>query len=257
MSLINNTMETIMKTLTVSSALMLCCSSVLSAEKNDNLPDPKLTEVWDPIPTIVTPNPVPSDAIVLFDGKNTSQWQHGDGSAVKWNVNNGSMTVAPKAGGIGSKQKFCDMQLHLEFKTPAVIDGLKGQQLGNSGVYLQGKYEIQVLNSYNNRTYANGQAGAVYKQSAPLVNASLPAQTWQTYDIIYKAPTFNADKSVNTKAYVTVLHNGVLIQNHTEIQGKTTYRGKPEYANSHGCAPIWLQAHGDEVSYRNIWVRKI
>lgn len=235
--------------------MVTSCTTI--AAKNDNLPDPKLTEVWEPIPAEVIPSPVPSDAIVLFDGTHLNEWHHGKDNPAKWSIQNGYTTIVPGTTGISSKQRFCDMQLHIEFMTPTPIAGKKGQGSGNSGIFLQGRYEVQVLNSYKNRTYSNGQAGSIYKQTAPLVNASLPTGQWQTYDIIYKAPTFDNSGKVKDKAYVTVLHNGVLIQNHTEIQGNTTYRGKAQYGKAHGCAPIWLQDHNDEVSYRNIWVRKL
>ncbi|WP_158971756.1 DUF1080 domain-containing protein [Paraglaciecola sp. L3A3] len=218
--------------------------------------DPKLTEVWQPVPAVVSTDPVPSDAIVLFDGTNLDNWNGHEGPA-KWIVENGTMTVATKTTGIATKEKFCDMQLHVEWRSPPKIAGKSGQQVGNSGIFIQGRYEIQVLDSYENVTYSNGQAGSVYKQSIPLVNATKPTGEWNTYDIIYKAPTFADSGEVESKAYVTVLHNGVLIQNNTEIQGSTTYRGKASYKKPHGCAPISLQNHGDKVSYRNIWARKL
>jgi len=245
-----------MKRTSIATLLVISCSGVYAADKQ-NLIDPTLTEVWEPIPAEVNSRPVPSDAIVLFDGNSLSHWQHKKDVPAKWSINGNYMTVKPKTGAITTKDNFCDIQLHVEFKTPAVIEGKNGQQSGNSGIFLQERYEVQVLNSYKNRTYSNGQAGSIYKQTPPLVNASLPPETWQTYDIIYKAPLFSADGNVKSKANVTVLHNGVLIQNHTEIQGGTTYRGEATYAKAHGCAPIVLQDHNDEVSYRNIWVRKI
>ncbi|MGJ8680048.1 3-keto-disaccharide hydrolase [Paraglaciecola sp.] len=224
------------------------------AQSNKDI-DPKLTEFWEPVPEVVTPGPVPSDAIVLFDGTNLDSWTGHDGAA-PWTVKNGYMTVAPGKKGISTKQKFCDMQLHIEWRAPEKTPGKKGQQQNNSGVFLQGRYEVQVLDSYENRTYSNGQAGSVYKQSLPLVNAMKPPTHWNTYDIIYKAPRFNDAGKLESKAYVTVLHNGVLVQNHTEIQGGTVYRGNPSY-KAHGCAPIFLQDHGNLVSFRNIWVREL
>jgi len=221
------------------------------------LPDPKLTEVWDPIPPIVNAAPVPSDAIVLFDGNDLENWQHSDGSAAAWTLSGGVMTVKPGSKGIRSKDVFCDIQLHLEWRTPEVIKGMSGQMMGNSGVFLQGRYEIQVLNSFENQTYSNGQAGSIYKQSIPLVNASKPPMQWQEYDIVYRSPKFDAKGKLLKKAIVTVFHNGVLIQDHVEIQGPTVFRGQPEYKQAHGCAPIFLQDHGDRVSYRNIWARNL
>ncbi|MGJ8693733.1 MAG: 3-keto-disaccharide hydrolase [Thalassotalea sp.] len=246
-----------MKKIIIISALTAIGScNLVFANKQDNLPDPKLTEVWQDLKRVDTSSGVPSDAIVLFDGHNLSQWQHNDGSEVKWTVADNVMTVKPGSKGIRTKESFCDMQLHIEWRSPEKVAGRTGQSDGNSGVFIQGRYEVQVLNSFDNETYANGQAGSVYKQSIPLVNASKPRLTWQTYDIIYQAPTFDDKGSVQTKANVTVLHNGVLIQNATEIQGPTTYRGKPAY-KAHGCAPIHLQDHGSLVSYRNIWARKL
>lgn len=226
------------------------------AANDDNLIDPKLTEEWKAVVKVDTSKSIPSDAIVLFDGKDFSQWQHADGSEVKWTLADQAMTVKPGTSGIQSKEKFCDMQLHIEWRSPEQIASRTGQNGGNSGVFIQGRYEVQVLNSYNNETYANGQAGAIYKQTAPLVNATRPVMEWQSYDIIFTAPTFKANGALNTKARVTVLHNGVVIQNNTEIDGATTYRGAPTYY-AHGCEALELQDHGSLVSYRNIWARKL
>lgn len=221
--------------------------------------DPKLTEVWEPQPPKVVPATkykAPSDAIVLFDGTNFDQWS-GKNNTVSWALNpDGSMTVQPKTGGIKSKKEFGSIQLHLEWKSPIDIVGKKGQKRGNSGVFLQGRYEIQVLDNNNNTTYVNGQVGSVYKQSIPLAMASVPTGEWNTYDIIYHQPKFNAQGTVVKKATVTVLHNGILVQDHFEIQGPTVFRGKPSY-KAHGKGAIFLQDHGDLVSYRNIWVREL
>lgn len=226
------------------------------AAKGDNLVDPKLTEEWKTVVKVDTSKSIPSDAIVLFDGQNFSQWQHVNGSDVKWTLSDNVMTVKPGTKAIQTKEKFCDMQLHIEWRSPEKVASRTGQHAGNSGVFIQGRYEVQVLNSYSNDTYANGQSGAIYKQTAPLVNATRPVMEWQSYDIIYTAPTFKENGALNTKAKVTVLHNGVVIQNNTEIKGATTYRGVPEY-NAHGCEAIELQDHGSLVSYRNIWARKL
>jgi Domain of Unknown Function (DUF1080) len=223
--------------------------------------DPKATEVWQPEPRVVTPGETaanaPSDAIVLFDGKNTVEWYMAkDSSACKWSVDaDGAMTVKPRAGAIQTRRSFGDCQIHLEWRTPSVVKG-EGQGRGNSGVFLQSRYEVQVLDSYNNRTYSNGQAGSLYKQALPLVNACRPPGTWQTYDILYTAPRFNADGMLVAPARVTVIQNGILVQNHTAISGSTEYIGLPVY-KAHGDAPLQLQDHGDLVSYRNIWVRKL
>lgn len=215
---------------------------------------PELTEVWEPVPEVVTPvveNQAPSDAIVLFDGTNLDAWEGGD-----WAVADGAMTVEPGTGNIRTKRGFGDMQLHIEFRSPEAVDG-DGQGRGNSGIFLQGQYEIQVLDSYDNTTYPNGQAGSVYKQHIPLVNASLPPGQWQSYDIIYEAPIFKEDGRIAKPAYVTIMHNGVLIQDHVEIEGTTKYIGLPNYESHSEERPIVLQDHGNLVSFRNIWVREL
>ena len=219
--------------------------------------DPKLTEVWEPEPAVVTfdEKGIPSDAIILLSPKGHA-FEASGGGEMPWDFKDGVLTVKAKTGLISSKQKFGDIQLHLEWRSPAKIEGKTGQQVGNSGVFLQRHYEVQVLDSHENRTYSNGQATSIYKQHAPLVNATKPSQTWQTYDIIYKAPKFNDDDSLKSPAFVTVMHNGVLVQNHTEIQGATTFRGQASY-KAHGRLPLELQDHGNPVSFRNIWVREI
>jgi len=195
---------------------------------------------------------------VLFDGTSLDAWQGDDGGAAPWMVDDGVVQIAPGDGGITTKESFCDVQLHLEWRTPAAgVNGNgTGQGWGNSGVFLQSRYEVQVLNSFGNETYSNGQAGSVYKQHPPLVNASKPPQTWQTYDIVFTAPEFGADGDLVSPAFVTVLHNGVLVQNHSEVQGPTGWIGYPKY-EAHGCAPLHLQDHGEGVEYRNIWLRKL
>jgi hypothetical protein len=234
-------------------------ASFFAQAQSEPLTLPEQTEVWQPEPTIVVPGTVttaPSDAYVLFDGKNTDAWQQEDGKPIQWKVEDGVMTVVKGAGDILSKQSFGDCQLHLEWRSPVESDDLKGQQKGNSGIFFQNRYEIQILNSYKNRTYSNGQAGAIYKQNPPLANACRPVGEWNTYDIIYKAPRWRANGSRETPGYFTVIHNGVVIQNHTEIQGTTEYIGPPQN-KSHGDAPFKLQDHGNLVSYRNIWVRPL
>ena len=219
---------------------------------------PELTEVWEPEPRVVTPGEgtaAPSDAIVLFDGKNTGEWTHEDGSPVKWKVTDSAMTVAAGTGSIFTKRTFGDCQLHIEWRTPAEVKG-KSQGRGNSGIFLQNRYEVQVLDNYNNRTYSNGQAGSIYKQSMPLVNACRPPGEWQTYDIIFTAPRFNADGEKTSSGHITVLQNGILVQNHTRILGTTEYIGLPKN-EAHGKAPIQLQDHHNPVSYRNIWIREL
>lgn len=221
---------------------------------------PEATEIYEPVPPIVTvdANGVPSDAIVLFDGSNLDEWMHvRDSIPAQWHIKeDGSMQVNNKSGDIRTKRDFGSMQLHLEWKSPAEIIG-EGQSRANSGVFIQQRYEVQVLDNNDNPTYTNGQVGSVYKQSVPLVMASAPTGEWNTYDIIFHAPEFEGEKLV-APAYITVLHNGILIQDHFEIEGIIKYIGWPEY-QAHGKAPIQLQDHGDNsrVSFRNIWVREL
>ncbi|MEM9412161.1 MAG: DUF1080 domain-containing protein [Planctomycetota bacterium] len=207
--------------------------------------------VW-PEPPIVEPGDsakAPSDAVVLFDGTDLSAFEN----AETWKVENGYAEVGKKS--IQTKQHFGDCQIHLEFCTPSEVKG-KGQGRGNSGVYIMGRYEVQVLDSFKNTTYYDGQCGAVYKQQPPTVNASRGPGQWQTYDILFTAPQFNEDGSVKSKAYVTVLHNGVMIHNHFELTGGTFWRKAPEYVKHPAKGPIRLQNHGNPVRYRNIWVRE-
>jgi len=220
---------------------------------------PELTEVWEPEPPKVTPGEAatpPSDAIVLFDGSDLDEWVAArDGGKAGWTVSDGHMTVQPRAGDIMTKREFEDFQLHIEWRAPAEVSG-EGQGRGNSGIFLQGRYEVQVLDNYNNRTYSNGQAASIYKQSIPLANACRPPGEWQVYDIIYTAPRFNADGIRVSPGHVTVLHNGIVVQNHTEIEGTTEYIGRPKNI-AHGKGPLRLQDHSNPVSYRNIWIRAL
>ncbi len=229
------------------------------------------TEFYEPVPAVVTPgatdSAAPSDAIVLFDGKNLDEWVlTRDKSPARWTVANGEMVVnkAQGVGNIETKRSFRNFQLHLEWKIPANITGTD-QARGNSGVFLASTgggdagYELQILDSYNNKTYVNGQAASIYKQSVPLVNANRKPGEWQTYDVVWTAPVFASDGSLKTAAYVTVLFNGVLVQNHFELKGETVYVGQPAY-KKYDRAPIKLQAHGDRsepISFRNIWVREL
>ncbi len=222
--------------------------------------DPSVTEVWEIKAPVITPGKnvgdAPSDAIVLFDGKNLDAWTTLDGKPAEWEVKDGAMTVVLRKGDIKTKQVFGDMQLHIEWRSPAEISG-QSQSRGNSGIFLQERYEIQVLDSYENETYPNGQAGSVYKQHTPLVNAARKPGEWQSYDIIYTAPRFGESGRVISPARVTIIHNGVLIQNNVEIWGPTEYIGLPVY-QEHGKASLRLQDHGDgKVSYRNIWLREL
>lgn len=221
--------------------------------------DPKATEVWEPVPRKVTPGKngaPPSDAIVLFDGTDLNEWKsRKDGSAAQWKVENGYMEVVKGMGDIMTNRKFGDIQLHIEWSAPTEIEG-EGQGRGNSGVFLQEKYEVQVLDSYVSRTYSNGQAGSLYKQSIPLVNATVAPGEWNVYDIIFHAPEFNADGIKVKDGYVTVIHNGVVIQNHQRLLGTTEYIGFPKNP-AHGDGSIILQDHSNPVRFRNIWVREL
>lgn len=214
------------------------------------------TEVWEPVPPVIqaAASQPPSDALVLL-GKDLTQWQSVKGGVAPWSLENGVLTVKAGSGDIKTTESFCDVQLHMEWRTPANFGEKKGQLRNNSGVFLQQRYEIQILDSYDNPTYPNGQAASVYKQTIPLVNASRAPGEWQSYDIIYRAPRFDGE-TLSSPAYITVLHNGVLVQNHVEILGTTEWIGAPQY-KAHGCAPIQLQDHGDDVSFRNIWIRRL
>lgn len=230
---------------------------------------PEDTEVWKPVPVVVTPasapGGAPSDAIVLFDGRDLDQWvTAADKSPAGWTVADGVITVDKARGNIETKRTFRDYQLHLEWRIPADIAG-SGQGRGNSGVFLASTgprdegYEVQILDSYQSATYVNGQAGAVYKQHPPLANANRKRGEWQTYDIVWRAPVFGPDGALTRPASVTVLHNSVLVQDNAVLAGETVYIGKPRY-KAHGPSPIKLQAHGDPsapISFRNIWVREL
>lgn len=235
--------------------LFLIFSLTMQAQRQEH----EVTDVWEPVPEVVTPgvgSAPPSDAIILFDGTSFDNWVNRDGNSPEWELNEGVMTVKPGSGDIRTKQGFGDIQLHLEWRTPEVVKG-DGQGRGNSGVFLMGRYEIQVLDSYDNPTYPNGQAASVYKQHIPLVNACRAPGQWQTYDIIFKAPRFNDQGRVTHPATVTVIQNGVLVQNNVEIWGSTQFIGLPQYKEHSMKEPIRLQDHGDLVSFRNIWVREL
>lgn len=255
-------------------AIVAGCLVCFQVQAQDAVPTPppmkpEMTEFWEPQVRVVTPGTAttaPSDALVLFDGKNLDQWvSNSDPSKpAQWTVANGVFTVKKGTGNIQTKQAFQDYQLHIEWRIPEKISG-KSQGRGNSGLFLSsvGKgdegYEVQILDSYNNRTYANGQASSIYKQSPPLVNAMRKPGEWNVYDVIYSAPRFKENGTLFTPARVTVLHNGVLVQNDTEIRGITMYIGLPHY-KAHGKTPIKLQDHGDPsepISYRNIWIREL
>lgn len=230
----------------------------VAAEEMSRAARSQVTEIWEPVPaSVATPEgQPPSDAVVLFDGTGFDAWEAEGEGEIGWTLDADAMTVAPGTGGIRTKDSFCDAQLHVEWRAPRETDGFDGQDRGNSGIFLQERYEVQVLDSSSNPTYANGQAGSVYKQHAPLVNASRAPGDWQSYDILFEAPIFSEAGVLRRPAYVTVLHNGVVVQNHAQIQGPTVWIGAPRY-EAHGCAPIFLQDHASEVSYRNIWLRPL
>jgi hypothetical protein len=248
-------------------AIALTCFGASSLLAQASKGRPEDTEVWTPVPRVVAPGRTndapPSDAIVLFDGHDLDQWVSvNDRGPARWMVSDGILTVNKSTGNIETKRSFTNYQLHIEWRVPVGITG-SDQARGNSGVYLAWTgtigYELQVLDSYENKTYVNGQAGSIYKQYPPLVNAMRKPGEWQIYDVIWTAPTFKPDGSLATPAYVTAFHNGVLIQNHVALRGDTKYIGQPEYL-AHGAASILLQAHGDPsapISFRNIWVREL
>ena len=256
------------RALLLSAASLLGCATLVSAQ-NDTIKDHRTTEVYSPVPPVVTPGAkcgdAPSDAIILFDGKNEDEWvKVSDGSPATWVVHDGILTVDKRTGNIQTKRTFMNYQLHVEYRIPANITG-SDQARGNSGIFLAstGKgddgYELQVLDNYNNKTYVNGQAGSIYKQGIPLANPCRPPGEWQSYDVIWTAPTFNSDGSLATPAKATVFLNGVLVQNDFVLKGVTRYIGLPYY-KAHGACPIKLQAHGDRsepISFRNIWVRPL
>ncbi|HWA98233.1 MAG TPA: DUF1080 domain-containing protein [Pirellulales bacterium] len=209
-------------------------------------------KIW-PEPRVVSPGEngaPPSDAIVLFGGKDLSQWTGGD----QWVVSDGVATAAK--GGIQTKQSFGDCQFHIEWATPEVVEG-KGQGRGNSGIHFMGRYELQILDSFDNPTYPDGSAGALYKQWPPLVNASRKPGEWQTYDVVFMAPRFDMDGKLLKPGYLTVLHNGVLVQNHAEILGSTSFIKAAEYEPHGPTAPLSLQFHRNPVRFRNIWIREL
>ena len=202
------------------------------------------------------PVPPPADAIVLFDGKDLSQWRAEDSSAAKWLVKDGYVEVNPGTGMLISRRGFGDVQLHIEWATPTPPQG-EGQERGNSGVFLMGTYEVQVLDSYQNDTYPDGQAGAIYGQNPPLVNASRPPGVWQSYDIVFRRPHFKADGSLERPARMTILHNGVLVQDNFELTGPTAHQRRPPYSAHPDKLPLRLQDHGNRVRYRDIWIREL
>ena len=239
--------------------LLLTCTFAVSCY--GQITDPKATEYYEPVPPKVKPGAklgdAPADAIILLgpDG-DASEWVKADGSGpAEWTQEDNSLVVNPGTGDIATRRKFGDMQLHVEWKSPSEPDK-EGQGRGNSGIFLQNRYEVQVLESEGSDTYTNGQAGSIYKQTPPLVNALKPQGEWQSYDIVFTAPHFNDDGILIRPAYVTLLMNGVVVLNNFEIKGPTEYIGLPHYV-SHGDDVIKLQDHSNKVAYRNIWVREL
>ncbi len=215
-----------------------------------------------PMPPVVDPGPapamapVPSDAIVLFNGRDLSEWTNAKGAPAGWKVQDGYMEVVAKTGEIRTRRGFGDCQLHVEWATPSPAKGVD-QDRGNSGVFLMGLYEVQVLDSYQSKTYADGMAAAIYGQYPPLVNASRKPGEWQTYDIVFHAPRFDQQGKVVAPARMTVLHNGVLVQDNEELTGPTAHKARPPYKAHAAKLPLSLQDHGHPVRYRNIWIREL
>jgi hypothetical protein len=249
------------------SALLLIAASPAFAQAP---PDPEGIPQHDlnrPQPRVVTPvagvpaatsGLAPSDAIVLFDGKDLSAWKsQKDGSPAAWKVENGYFEVVKGKGAIETRQSFADVQLHIEWMTPTPPTG-ESQARGNSGVFFAGsRYEVQVLDSYENKTYPDGQAGSLYGQFPPLVNASRPPGEWQAYDIVYEAPRFDAAGAVTKRARLTVFHNGMLVQHARELIGPTTNKVRTPYSAHPEALPMSLQDHGNPIRFRNVWVREL
>ena len=250
--------------------LAACSVGFMHSYAQDQKMKPEDTEFYTPVPPVVTPGKMagdaPADAVVLFGGKDLSQWVSAKDTTApaQWTVTGDAFTVKKGTGNIQTKQKFTDYQLHIEWRIPENITG-SGQARGNSGVFLAGwgkgdeGYELQVLDNYNNKTYVNGQAGSIYKQFVPLANPTRPPGQWNVYDVAWVAPRFNADGTVQSPAHVTVFFNGVLVQNNIMLKGVTKYIGQPAYI-PHGPASIKLQDHGDPsepISFRNIWIRPL
>lgn len=220
---------------------------------------PQQTEWYYPVPAKVvtdkTHGTPPSDAIVLFDGTDLSKWTNEKQEKPEWTVKGGILSIKPGTGSIKTTEHFGDCQLHIEFRSPDP-ENYNGQDRGNSGIFLMSRYEVQVLDGDNNETYVNGMVGSIYKQSAPLANAYTKNGEWQVYDIYWKAPKFSTGGTLESPAMITVVLNGVVVQNNYILKGNTPYIGLPEY-NAHGRLPLMLQDHGTAVSFRNIWIRNL
>lgn len=251
------------------SHLSLLAAAVMAVSPNILLgqvdPKWKIHDLERPVPPVVDPGTSstqdlpgrpPADATILFDGKDLAKWQHQDGTPAKWKVENGYAEVVQKTGYIYTKEAFGDCQLHVEFREPTPPHG-ESQERGNGGVFLMGLYEVQVLDSYENKTYADGQASALYGQYPPLVNASRPPGQWQWYDIIFHGPRFDASGKLLRPARFTVFHNGVLVQDNVELTGPTAHGARPPYKAQPEKLPLALQDHGTPVRYRNVWIREL
>jgi hypothetical protein len=243
-------------------AVMAASPSILRAQVDTRW---KIHDLNRPVPPVINPGSSstqaepgrpPSDATILFDGKDLSKWQQDDGSPAKWKVEDGYFEVVAKTGELRTKEAFGDCQLHVEFREPTPPHG-ESQERGNSGVFLMGLYEVQVLDSYQNKTYADGQASAIYGQYPPQVNASRPPGEWQWYDIVFHGPRFNASGKLLRKARFTVFHNGVLVQDNVEPTGPTAHGERPPYKAGPDILPLALQDHGNPVRFRNIWIREL
>lgn len=242
---------------------MMAMTVIISAmaQKDEIKLPPEATEFYEPKVKKVTPGKEnhlpPADAVVLFNGNDLDAWVSvKDDSFAPWKVEDGIFTVVPKTGGIKTKEAFGDVQVHVEWRSPVEVKG-NGQGRGNSGFFLMGKYELQILDSYDNDTYTNGQAASIYKQHPPLANAMRPPGEWNTYDLVFTAPRFNNDGMLIAPARITVFHNGILVQNNVSLHGPTEYIGIPNYVAHPEKLPIHLQDHGNLVSFRNIWARKL
>jgi hypothetical protein len=240
--------------------LTLAALSVTQVQAADDLPPPELTEVWTPVPLVISApaQGAPSDAVVLFDGRSLGAWEPVRSGEPPWQIEDGAMVVVPnpKPCDMHTKQAFGDIQLHLEFRTPEKVAG-DGQGRGNSGIYFMGLYELQILDSWQNPTYVNGQAGSIYKQIPPLVNASRPPGVWQTYDAVFIAPRFSSGGQLLSPARITAFYNGVLVQHVVSLRGPTVFRGAPKYMPHAAKLPLLLQDHRNPVAFRNIWVREL
>ncbi len=247
-------------------SLVLVGLSLILSAAAEPAPPETATEVWSPEPSVVTAlaNQPPSDAIVLFDGTNLDTWEPIRAGGPSWKIEDGAMIVvpSPKPCDQRTKRAFGDVQLHLEWRAPAHATG-DGQNRGNSGVFFMGLYELQILDSYKNKTYVNGSAAAIYKEHAPLVNASRPPGEWQTYDVVFIAPRFTPDGTLRSPARLTAFHNGVLVQHDVALTGPTpngpTYHQStlPSYAPHAAKLPLVLQDHRHPVAFRNIWIREL